>query len=115
MRDKRHSKTETHNLESDHGVFQLFGLWNLNLPKVKYNNLTEASTRLLVYFFRKKKQVRDLLLSPFRLKSDHYPLTPNPHPLICDFETNKSNSEFLETGTRAPEEIARRDGNENTA
>ncbi|WP_260608446.1 hypothetical protein [Leptospira weilii] len=71
MRDKRHSKTETHNLESDQSAFQLFGLWNLNLPKVKYNNLTEANARLLVYFFRKKKQVRDLLLSP-SLKSNPY-------------------------------------------
>ncbi|EMN42523.1 TIGR04388 family protein, partial [Leptospira weilii] len=114
MRDKRHSKTETHNLESDQSAFQLFGLWNLNIPKVKYNNLTEASTRLLVYFFRKKKQVRDLLLSPSHLKSNPYLLTPNPHPLICDFETDKSpyksNSEYFETGARAPEEIARRRG-----
>ncbi|EKR63750.1 hypothetical protein LEP1GSC036_1050, partial [Leptospira weilii str. 2006001853] len=80
MRDKRHSKT--HNLESDRSAFQLFGLWNLNLPKVKYNNLTEANARLLVYFFRKKKQVRDLLLSLSRLKSNPYLLTPNPHPLL---------------------------------
>ncbi|ULH27698.1 TIGR04388 family protein [Leptospira weilii] len=49
-------------------------------------------------------------LSPSHLKSDHYPLTSNFHPLICDFETDKSNSEFLETGTRVPEEIARRRG-----
>ncbi|UPY77239.1 hypothetical protein FH581_015020 [Leptospira weilii] len=78
MRDNRYSKTRTDNRKS--GVFQLFGLLDLNIPKVKYNDLTETSARLPVCFFRKKKQVRDLLLSS--LKSKPNPLTSNPYPLI---------------------------------